>query len=106
MLPTFDWQKAISLAGNNEELAKDIKAAIQQSLPQDLTTIQALFEEKNYVKLQDAVHKLHGALCYTGFVHLKETAAKLELALKNNNEFSLPALVDQFAKEVARVLLV
>lgn len=106
MLPTLDWQKAILLAGNNEELAQDIKATLQQSLPEDLATVQRYFEEKNYAQMQDAVHKLHGALCYTGFLHLKETAAMLELALKNNDELSLPALVDQFTKEVARALLV
>lgn len=103
-LPIFDWNQALKLAGQKRDLAKDILAMLMKELPSDIAKINQAYQEQNYSEMLRLVHKLHGALCYSGIPRLKTVIAKLETELKTNIMDSLPALIDLLNIEVGLLL--
>lgn len=103
-LPVIDWQKAIKLANNKRELAEEMLDLLVQELPSDRDAIKLFFKTKQYKKLLQQVHKLHGALCYSGLTRLKNVIASLEKQLKNNQTDNLNSLVKQVDDEIQLVL--
>jgi two-component system, NarL family, sensor histidine kinase BarA len=103
-LPTIDWEDGIRLAGHKKELARDILNMLARDLPRELTIIHEQFQAKNYQEMQKTVHKLHGAVCYTGTPRLKTVLAALETSLKTNIMDGSSPLLDQLNTEVGRLL--
>lgn len=103
-LPIIDWEQGLKLAGNREDLAKEILGMLAKRLEHDLTLIKELNAKGDYNALRDEAHKLHGAVCYCGTPRLKSVLAKLETDLKNNIMDDLPNLLDQLNVEVTLVL--
>jgi two-component system sensor histidine kinase BarA len=103
-LPVFDWNQALQLAGQKPDLAKDILAMLMAELPQDTARINQAYKDQNYPEMLRLVHKLHGALCYSGMPRLKTVIAKLETTLKTNIMGDLPAQIDLLNTEVGLLL--
>lgn len=103
-LPIIDWEVALKLAGNQKELAEEILSLLIKNLDKDISSIQMDYKDNNYQDLLGKVHKLHGALCYSGLARLKTLIAQLERDLKNNTMERLPALLEQLRKESNLVL--
>jgi two-component system sensor histidine kinase BarA len=99
-LPIIDWGQAIQLAGNKRDLAEDILSMLIASLPADINEIAAALKVQNHHEMLRLVHKLHGALCYTGLPRIKSIIARLESDLKNNIMDSLMPLFEQLQIEV------
>jgi two-component system sensor histidine kinase BarA len=103
-LPIIDWNRAIHLTGNKKEFAVEILDILIQQLPNDLSEINKVYESKNLYELLRLVHKLHGALCYTGLPRVKSLISRLETELKSNIMDNLASLLEQLNAEV-RLLL-
>jgi len=103
-LPVIDWDDAIRLAGHKKELARDLLDMLAELLPKELETIHHLYEHKNYHEMQKVVHKLHGAVCYTGTPRLKLVLATLETSLKFHIMGSSSSLLSQLDTEVDQLL--
>jgi len=103
-LPVIDWEQALRVAGNQELLAQDLMKALIKTLPADAAEIKKLGEEQNYSELLKKVHKLHGALCYSGFSRLKSVVLLLETDLKNNIMVNLTSVLQKFDSEVGLLL--
>lgn len=104
-LPVIDWQIAVKLANNKRELAEEMLDLLVQELPEDLNAIKTLYETNNHNKLLQHVHKLHGALCYSGLTRLRNVIACLENQLKSNKKKNdLLTLVTQVDTEIKLVL--
>jgi two-component system sensor histidine kinase BarA len=103
-LPIFDWNQALQLAGQKRDLAEDILSMLMKELPDETVKINQTYKEQNYSEMLRLVHKLHGALCYSGIPRLKTVIAKLETELKTNIMDSLPALMDLLNTEVGLLL--
>tara|TARA_R110000868_G_scaffold200324_1_gene447644 strand:+ start:158 stop:532 length:375 start_codon:yes stop_codon:yes gene_type:complete len=103
-MPIIDWEDSIRLAGHKKELAHDILNMLVKDLPSEVRLMQQLHQEKNFHDLVKTVHKLHGAVCYTGTPRLKTVLATLETQLKTNimNDSSL--LLKQLDTEVTYLL--
>lgn len=102
--PIIDWNQALQLAGQNQELAKDIANMLITGLPNDLEKINQAYEAQNYPEIMRLAHKLHGALCYSGMPRLKIVVADLETKLKNNIIDNLPTQIDQLNIEAGLLL--
>jgi len=102
-LPIIDWEQAIRVA-NNKDLAQEILFMLIKQLPKDVAMINEAYQEKNFSDLLRLVHKLHGALCYTGALRLKTIISHLETDLKKNIMDSLATLIAQLNQE-ANLLL-
>lgn len=104
-MPVIDWEDGIRLAGHKKELARDILQLLVRDLPKELALIHNLYHDKNYTELAKTVHKLHGAVCYTGTPRLKTVLAALETHLKTHiMDGSSSFLVDQLDTEVSLLL--
>lgn len=80
----IDWDLCIKLAGHKKDVAREILVLVVEQLPVDLQEILRVTEEKDYRELLRLVHKLHGALCYTGMPELKKGVAEFEGYLKRD----------------------
>src|SRR3990167_3909285 len=82
-LPILDCELTKKLAGKKYDLVQDILALLIKELPNDLTVMNQLYQQKKYRELEQRLHQLHGALCYCGTPRLKTIVAQLESKLKN-----------------------
>jgi len=82
----IDWDLADSLASGSRELAKEMFSVLLADLPDDKREISAAFKANDFETMLKLVHKLHGAVCYSGTPRLKEAVFNLEVALKLKNE--------------------
>ncbi|MBY5990543.1 two-component sensor histidine kinase BarA [Ferrimonas balearica] len=80
-----DWSLALSQAGGNEELAREMLAMLLESIPD---TRAQLDNPANDETLARVIHKLHGATCYSGVPALQKLCAQIESALKQGNPSS------------------
>lgn len=103
-MPVIDWEQSSRLAGQNDSLAKEILGLLIKDLPSELTALHELGQVKNYHELQRRVHKLHGAVCYTGTPRLKMLLAQLETHLKNHIMDDLSFLLNQLDTEIHLLL--
>lgn len=103
-MPIIDWEEGIRLAGHKKELARDILNMLVKDLPQEIQAMHHLHQEKNFTELVKSVHKLHGAVCYTGTPRLKTILATLETQLKTNIMDNSSILLIQLDTEVTYLL--
>lgn len=99
-LPIIDWELGLRLAGNKEDIAKDMLELLINSLPEEIALINTFSKDRNYSQLLKQLHRLHGAICYCGLPRLKLLVSRLETDLKNNIMFGLPSFLDQLNTEV------
>ena len=102
--PIIDWNYATKLAGGKEELAREMIAMLEETLPSDVASIRMAFEKNDLTAMQASVHRLHGAVSYCGIPVLKQLLAELELALKNNLATTIPTLFAKLELVVAQLL--
>lgn len=103
-LPILDWNVALMLAGNKRDLAEDMLQLVMRDLKNEMTVIKKWHVEQNYRELIQTVHKLHGALCYTGLIRIKTIIKKLETDLKNNIMDNSSVLIDLLENEYNQLL--
>jgi len=77
-----------------------IFSLLANTLPKEQQQIATAYQQQDWPQLQELVHKLHGALCYTGTPRLKNTIAAFEIALVEQKINGLEALYNQFCDEV------
>ena len=80
--PLIDWSAALQRSAGKADLAQEMLELLIQSLPHTENQIaQALLDNDQQLLLY-ALHKLHGACCYTGVPRLKNLLETLETQLK------------------------
>lgn len=103
-LPIIDWEDSIRLAGHKKDLARDILNLLARDLPQEIATIRTLHQDQKFPELLKTVHKLHGAVCYTGTPRLKTLLSTLETALKTNIMDGSSTILQHLEIEVGHLL--
>ena|SRR5579872_1251828 len=103
-LPIIDWDLSLKLAGNKKDLADDILSMIVDELPTEMSAIKKFIAEKKYQDLLKYVHKMHGALSYSGLARIKNLVAQMESDLKTNQTTTLPSLSQQLEIEIKNLL--
>ncbi|PIP79277.1 MAG: hypothetical protein COW84_09825 [Gammaproteobacteria bacterium CG22_combo_CG10-13_8_21_14_all_40_8] len=83
---SIDIDACIRLANGKKNLAKDLLNMLYNSLTSFQNDISTAIEEKNDERIQQIVHKLHGASCYSGVPHLKALCQKVQDNLKSMEE--------------------
>jgi len=102
--PVLDWDLAIRLAGNKQELAKEMLAFFIKILPEEFSGIKLASDKNNRTELKRRLHKLYGALCYCGLPRLKKALSELEKEVKVDNDKMIPQLFANLEHEVNQVL--
>lgn len=81
-VPLIDWEAALMRAAGKADLAQEMLQLLVQSLPQAEQQIEQALTDNDQQLLLHALHKLHGACCYTGVPRLKNLLEALETQLK------------------------
>ncbi|NTS78074.1 two-component sensor histidine kinase BarA [Catenovulum sp. SM1970] len=111
-LSIIDWDLALKRANNKPELALEMITMLLDSLDHSEQAIELALKEQNVDDLIQAVHKLHGASCYSGIPKIQKCCHEIEASLKQNGQiadiepecFELLDLLPQLKQE-ARTLL-
>lgn len=85
MLSDIDWQLALSRANKSEKIAGELLEEFAQQLPDSLVEIEKAYRLQNWKLMQQQVHRLHGASCYTGVPKLQRICAEIEIELKEEH---------------------
>lgn len=93
-LATVDIALCLRLANGKTQLACDMFNMLADDLEDDIEKIKAMHQSADTKALLEAVHRLHGACCYTGVPALKNAALNCERMLKKDQALS-PALLDE-----------
>jgi len=106
LLKSIDWNLALSLANNREDLAREMLIMLAKGLPEEKVQFNQLFNENDFNGLKNAVHRLHGATCYCGAPKLKQAAYLLESALTNSKKdySQVKSLLDNLNTEIDNLL--
>lgn len=88
-LPLIDWKLALQRAAGKPELAQEMLLLLIKSLPQSDKQIRQAITDNDQQVLLHALHKLHGACCYTGVPRLKNLLEALETQLKKGANIKL-----------------
>ena len=97
------WAQCLRVANGQEALAKELITMLLEELPEDFNCIQHAYEEKKYEEMILRLHKLRGALCYSGVPELQEKTTLLEEVLRKNRFEELPQCYTAFSKAVEEV---
>jgi len=77
-----DFEECIKLTNGNLVLASTFLEKFLLSLPEEYAKIEQLFTDKNFKKLEEVTHKLHGACHYCGVPPLRAAVQSTEHELK------------------------
>lgn len=103
---SIDWQLSLTLANNRSDLAQELLDLLVKDLPNTQQQINQSFAQANYDKLQQQVHKLHGATCYCGVPRLKQLAKSLEQKLQKQETQLIPDLMQQLNHEIQQIITI
>ncbi len=78
----FDWQLALSRAGNRPELAAEMLTMLVESLAETKVQLQQGIKLNDLPNLSSIVHKLNGACCYNGVPKLEKIGQQIESNIK------------------------
>jgi len=83
---SIDFAEGLKLSNDNPELAALFLEKFLDSLPAEHTKIQQIHADNDLKKLDDVIHKLHGACHYCGVPKLRAIVQNTEHHLKTLND--------------------
>ena len=103
--PIVDLPLAIKLAGDKEELAKELFQMLLNNLDKELSDITQTLQKKDFKNLLFQVHRLHGAARYCGVPALRDAAEGAEIALKQQRTDEIDQLISRIIFESEQIKL-
>ena len=77
----LDWAESLRLSSQKPELARDLLTMLLRDLPADQLEMGEALQQKDWPRLYQRVHRLHGATRYVGVPELRQVTARLEQQL-------------------------
>ena len=87
---TFSASEALTVANRNLSIAKDMMEMLLGTLNKEIEAIREAWEMEEMTRLQELVHKLHGATKYCGVPVLRKRLDQFESDLKQSNSDGYP----------------
>ena len=94
-----DWELALTRANFNDVAAQDLLSKFMVMLPDIIQEIRNDDKEGNIKAIQDNIHKLHGACCYTGVPKLQHLCFEIESGFKTQQLHNLDSQLERLMKE-------
>lgn len=98
-LPSMDWQLAVKRANESRDHAMELFKDFVNHLPIATDAIRQHWASRDFVGVQDELHRLHGACCYTGAPKLQALTHDIESLLKQGKHFETSQLLPIFFVE-------
>lgn len=93
-----DWELGCRLAHGNRQLAEEMMNLLVTTLPRDAAAIVAAWDARDMPRLQDAVHRLNGAIRYCGVPRLHTAVEALESAIKTGETHATADAMKRFTQ--------
>jgi two-component system sensor histidine kinase BarA len=93
----------LQLANKRASLAEEMLTGLLNELDTNRGKINQHYRDKDYHRLQDSIHYLHGICCYTGVPNLRRATQSAESALKQQNWSELPAMLQKLDEELVNL---
>jgi len=101
-MKTFNYEKALSVCGDDVELLRELIDLFKQQSPQLMADIQKAIKATQPDKLARAAHTLKGSLANLGGTAACEIAHKLETMGLDNNITGAETLFQNLTREVEK----
>ena len=101
---SVDILTSLRLANNKPKLARDMLVMLLQNLEAERCDINAAFEQEDFVKLEELVHRLYGSCCYCGVPRLKKISGLLDKLLQAKQYEQAPGAMVSLNKAIDDVL--
>ncbi len=102
-LPSIDWQEVQTRYVQNPSLGRQIISMFIASIDEELASIRALLDKKEYSTMTRAVHKLYGASSYACTPRIKYLLQTLENHLKEDKHGYLDPLMCRLEEQAQAV---
>ena len=100
----IDLELGAKLIRGDIKAAKKMLEVLILELPDDIKKITSAYQQCNFLKLKDLVHKLHGGACYCGTPALKDAAANLEKTIARSDKNLVKKHYDSLIQQMKAVL--
>ncbi len=99
----IDWEHASKLVGK-KELAHQVVTNFMTEFPDDLASIDKLYQAQNWQEMQTQTHRILGIMAYCGLLDLKAATQELDLSLKKLAVNNIEVLYKKFSNEAHRFI--
>ncbi len=87
-IPSIDWTLCIQKVSGNVFLARDYLMHFMIELEQNRQLFIELMEKQKHKELEHAIHKLHGACCFSGVPRLQRQISSFEILIQECTDIS------------------
>ena len=102
-LPVFDRDLALANANNRADVAIELFELLVEGLPDDIERLVSSAQDIRSLKRH--VHRMHGAIRYSGVPRLASVVARLEAAAKQEDRQQIDRLINLLCSEVDSLLV-
>ena len=95
----LDWPESVRLSAGKENLARELLHMLIDSFASEKLLLAQLIEQKDYVELEQRIHRLYGATRYVGIPTLQQVSRALEKLLMQQRKSNTP-ITPSFESEV------
>ena len=97
----IDFDAAASVLGTSKAKIREMIGMYYDSIPEELSPIEAAYEQKDWATVQALTHKMKGATSYIGLTRLHKACKQIEQSIKAEQTENYEMLYLQFLAEVA-----
>lgn len=101
---SVDILACLRLANNKPKLARDMLVMLLQNLEAERNEINTAFEQEDFSRLEELVHRLYGSCCYCGVPRLKKISGLLDKLLQAKQYEQAPGAMLSLNKAIDDVL--
>ncbi len=95
---------SLKLANNKPTLARDMLEMLINNLSGERDAINLAYEERNFERLEEQVHRLYGSCCYCGVPRLKRISGLLDKILQAKQYDQVASPIRALDNEVDEIL--
>jgi len=98
-----DIEYAKTLLGGNETVVQEMLMMLVDSLPEEISALEAAHQQKDWQQLKNLAHKLKGGSSYCGTLRLKSACTELDSYIKSGLTEKIPELYQCVLAEINAV---
>lgn len=104
-LPAIDWAESLVLSAHKADLARELLTMLLRDLPADQLELAEALQSRDWMRLYQRVHRLHGASRYVGVPELRQLTSQLDQQLSRlmAREVELEALPPSVIEQLEAV---